>query len=533
MGMLRVTGIRLSLNDEKEKIKNKLCIKLKVNEKDIVNYNIFRQSIDARKKDMIFFVYTVDVELRDEDNVFKKIKDKDITLTPPLKYRYVKTGEEVLSHRPVVVGTGPAGLFAGLLLAQMGYKPLLLERGADVDTRTEIVQSFWKTGFLDSECNVQFGEGGAGTFSDGKLTTLIKDKRCRKVIEEMVLAGAPEEIIYSYKPHIGTDILRTVVKNLRNKIIELGGEVRFNHKVTDVIIDNNNKGIIVNHEERIDTEVLVLAIGHSARDTFAMLNERGLVMTPKAFSIGVRIEHPQKLIDQSQYKKFAGHEKLGPAEYKLAYHSPSGRSAYTFCMCPGGAVVAAASEDGGVVINGMSEFARDKENANSALLVGIKPEDFGSKHPLAGVVFQRKWEAKAFELGGKNYNAPAQLVGDFLLDRPSKTLGSVKPSYTRQVVLAELKNCLPDYVIKTLREAIKEFDKKLKNFALPDAVLTGVETRSSSPVRILRDEQCQSNIGGILPAGEGPGYAGGIISAAVDGIRVAEIIALKYKPFNI
>lgn len=532
--MLRVTNVKLSLNEDKSRIIDKLAKKLKVRKKEIVQYTIFRESVDARKRHMIYFVYTVDVELKDEESVLNKLKDKDVSVTPPMEYQYVQPGNEVLNHRPVIVGTGPAGLFAGLLLAQMGYRPLLLERGADVDTRTKAVHTFWETGRLNQECNVQFGEGGAGTFSDGKLTTLIKDKRCRKVLEELVQAGAPEKISYSHKPHVGTDILKTVVKNLRHRILDLGGEVRFNSRVTDIIVEGNKiKGIVVNEQEKLAAEVLVLAIGHSARDTFAMLHDRGVNMSPKPFSIGVRIEHPQELIDRAQYKKFAGHEKLGPAEYKLAYHSLNGRSAYTFCMCPGGTVVAASSEEGCVVTNGMSEYARDKQNANSALLVGITPKDFGSSHPLAGVEFQRRWERKAFELGGGNYSAPAQLVGDFLADRPSIKLGSVEPSYTRPVTLGELKNCLPGYVIETLREAIIDFDRKIKGFALPDAVLTGVETRSSSPVRIQRNEQGQStNIAGLYPAGEGAGYAGGIISSAVDGMRIAEHIASKYKPIE-
>lgn len=530
--MLRVTGIKLSLNEDKSLIINKLARKLKVSKKEILGYKIFRESVDARKKHMIYFVYTVDVELKAEKSVFNKLKDRDVSVTPPMEYEYVQPGDEILNHRPVIVGTGPAGLFAGLLLAQMGYKPLLLERGASVDTRTEAVHTFWETGRLNKECNVQFGEGGAGTFSDGKLTTLIKDKRCRKVLEEFVLAGAPEKIIYSHKPHVGTDILTTVVKNIRKRITELGGEVRFNAKVTDILIEDNKiKGVVINEMEELLAEVLVLAIGHSARDTFAVLHDRGVNISPKPFSIGVRIEHPQILIDKAQYKKFAGHEKLGPAEYKLAYHSPNGRSAYTFCMCPGGTVVAAASEEGCVVTNGMSEYARDKTNANSALLVGVKPEDFGSSHPLAGVEFQRRWERRAFELGGRNYSAPVQLVGDFLKDRPSSQLGSVEPSYSRPVTLGELKHCLPGYVVDTLRQAIVDFDRKIKGFALPDAVLTGVETRSSSPVRIQRDETGQStNIAGLYPAGEGAGYAGGIISSAVDGIRAAEHIASKYRP---
>ncbi len=529
--MLRVTGIKISLDEDKSYIRNKIAKKLKVKENDILYYTIFRESIDARKSYQIYFVYTVDVELTNERVVLKRLKDADVTVTPPTDYRFVQPGHNELPHRPVVVGLGPAGLFAGLLLARMGYRPIILERGADVDTRTQTVRSFWQTGLLDKDCNVQFGEGGAGAFSDGKLTTLIKDKRCRKVLEEMVLAGAPGEIIYSYKPHIGTDILKTVVKNVRHRIIDLGGEVRFNSKVTNIFTEGSRlTGLEINGEHTLDAEVVILAIGHSARDTFAMLHSRGLLMSPKPFSIGVRVEHPQSLINQAQHKNFAGHPKLGPAEYKLAYHSPAGRSAYTFCMCPGGMVVAAASEGGGVVTNGMSEHARDKQNANSALLVSVRIADFGSDHPLAGVEFQRKWEGQAFALGGGSYIAPVQLVGDFLAGRPSNGPGGVEPSYLRGVKYTDLKDCLPGYVTATLKEAIMDFDRKLKGFALPDAVLTGVETRSSSPVRIYRDEHYQSNIAGVYPAGEGPGYAGGIVSSAVDGIRVAEAIASIFKP---
>lgn len=531
--MLRVTGIRLSIDEDKQQILKKICKKLSVKKSDIIGFQIFRQSIDARKKNMIFFVYTVDVELKVEKDILKKVRDKDVNVAPDMEYRFVKSGDKVLKSPPVLVGTGPAGLFAGLLLAQSGYRPVLLDRGADVDTRTEIVRRFWETGNLDRDCNVQFGEGGAGTFSDGKLTTLIRDRRCRKIIEEMVLAGAPEEIAYVHKPHVGTDILRTVVKNIRKKIIDLGGTVRFNSQVTDLIIEKNSlRGVIVNGTEKLDAQLMILAIGHSARDTFAMLDGKGVMMMPKAFSIGVRIEHPQDTIDRVQYKQFAGHKMLGPAEYKLVYHSPGGRSAYTFCMCPGGTVVSAASEEGCVVTNGMSTYARSERNANSALLVGVTPDDFGSSHPLAGVEFQRKWEKKAFELGGRDYGAPVQLVGDFLEDRPSKGLGKVKPTYTRPVVASEIKNCLPDYVIKTIREAIVDFSRKLEVFAMSDAVLTGVETRSSSPVRIQRDDNCCSNIGGLYPAGEGAGYAGGIVSAAVDGMKAAENIIIKYRPFS-
>ncbi|WP_041274874.1 NAD(P)/FAD-dependent oxidoreductase [Desulforamulus reducens] len=532
--MIRVSGIKITLDQDEAAIKRELLTKLKIKEKELVEYSIFKCSVDARKKDNVFFVYTIDAVINNEDKILKRFaRDKDVSSSPDLNYEYTKPGDIPLKNRPVIIGTGPAGLFAGLILAVMGYRPLLLERGSDVDTRTEAVRTFWKTGKLDTECNVQFGEGGAGTFSDGKLTTLIRDLRCRKVLEEMVAAGAPAEILYAHKPHVGTDVLREVVKNIRQRIISLGGDVCFNTKVTDIKVEQGVvTGVEFNGEAFIDTEVVLLAVGHSARDTFKMLYDKGIRITPKAFSIGVRIEHPQELINQAQYKQFAHHSKLGPAEYKLSYHSPSGRSAYTFCMCPGGLVVAAASEEGGVVTNGMSEHARNANNANSALLVGVTPADYGSEHPLAGVEFQRQWERKAFELAGANYHAPAQLVGDFLLDRPSEKIGHVEPSYRKGITLAELKHCLPPYVVETLREAILDFDKKLKGFAISDAVLTGVETRSSSPVRIERNEQRQSNIIGLYPAGEGAGYAGGIVSAAVDGIRVAEAIIAKYKPLG-
>jgi hypothetical protein len=531
--MLRVSNIKLPINHTDDDIKVEINKKLRLKDNYMIKYRIYKQSIDARKPGMIYFVYTVDVQVTNEDHILKKNSDKNVAIAPKLDYEYIQPGNKPLNNRPVIVGAGPAGLFCALILAQMGYKPLVLERGADVDNRAKVVQEFWQSGKLDNNCNVQFGEGGAGTFSDGKLTTLIKNKRCRKVLEEFVNAGAPEEIIYSYKPHIGTDIIRSVVKNIREKIIQLGGEVRFNSTVTDLILDQSHvKAVTINGSEKIETEVLVLAIGHSARDTFKMLYDNGISITQKPFSIGVRVEHPQELINLAQYKEFANHPKLGAADYKLSYHSPNGRSAYTFCMCPGGVVVAAASEAGCVVTNGMSEHARDGQNANSALLVGVKPDDYGCDHPLAGVEFQRHWEKKAYELGGRNYKAPAQLVGDFLADKPSTELGTVKPSYTRGITLSELKNCLPEFVIQTMKEAIRAFEGKLKGFAMSDALMTGVETRSSSPVKIYRDENYESNIAGLYPAGEGPGYAGGIMSAAVDGIQVAESIANQYKPFN-
>jgi len=524
--MLRVTGVKLSLDEDITELKGKLAKKLGVREKEIHSYRIVRRSVDARKKQMIYFTYTVDVKLgAGEERVLDRAGGPEVTAAPtPWDFSLIP-GAKKPRRRPVVAGAGPAGLFAGLLLARYGYRPIILERGADVDTRTEKVRVFWQTGRLDPECNVQFGEGGAGTFSDGKLTTLIRDPRCRLVIEEMFRAGAPEEITWSHKPHIGTDVLRTVVKNIRLKIEALGGEVLFNHRLTDISVsDGRIRGIVVNDHLRLDTGVLVLAVGHSARDTFAMLHRRGVPISQKAFSVGLRVEHPQELINRVQYKQFAGHPKLGPAEYKLAYHSAGGRSAYTFCMCPGGTVVAAASEADGVVVNGMSYQARDGFNANSAMLVGVKPGDYGGDHPLAGVEFQRRWEQKAFALGGGNYTAPVQLVGDFLKGRPSTGPGTVTPTYTGRVVYTTLDSCLPDYVITTLREAFGHFDRKLKGFAMPEAVLTGVETRSSSPVRILRGEDCQSAVAGLYPAGEGAGYAGGIMSSAVDGLRAAEQI---------
>lgn len=531
--MLRITGLKLSLDEDSEKLLPMVVRKLGVKLTDIIEWHIFKQSIDARKKNNIYFVYTIDLKIKDETYVLGKINDPDVTIAPQLEYKFAETGSEKLKNPPVIVGTGPAGLFAGLLLARMGYRPLLLERGDDVDKRTAKVEHFWKTGQLDPESNIQFGEGGAGTFSDGKLTTLIKDIRCRKVLEELVEAGAPAEILYSYKPHVGTDILRTVVKNIRQTIIELGGSVLFGQHVTDFKITHSAVyTVVVNEHENIDAEAVILAVGHSARDTFAMLERRNFELAAKPFSIGVRIEHSQDMINKVQYKEFAGHPKLGAADYKLAYHSPSGRSAYTFCMCPGGSVVAAASEEGHLVTNGMSEHARDGMNANSALLVGVNPQDFPGQSPLAGIEYQRKWEKAAFLLGGGCFRAPAQLVGDFLAGRASAACGWIKPTYSRSVVYTDLTECLPEYVTKTMREAISDFDRKIAGFAVSDAVLTGVETRSSSPVRIIRDDRLNASIAGIYPAGEGAGYAGGIISAAVDGIRAAEAIMQRYKPID-
>lgn len=520
--MIRIPEIKLSLNEDENVLKKKIANKIHIQEEEIKSYRIFKKSIDARKKDNVHFVYTVDVEIEDEAPILKKYSNKGVIRTPELKYTFNYKAPKK-PKRPVIVGLGPSGLFAGLILARVGLNPIIIERGKDVDSRTKDIELFWQSGKLNTNSNVQFGEGGAGTFSDGKLTTLIKDPRCRKVLEELVAAGAPEEILYKNKPHVGTDILRQVVKNIRNTIISLGGDIRFNSQVTDLLIEDNKViAVKINGDEILECDRVLLALGHSARDTFDMLYNKGIEISQKSFSIGVRIEHPQDLINKNQYGRFASHEKLGAAEYKLSGHFDNGRSAYTFCMCPGGVVVGASSEENMVVTNGMSYHARDKENANSALLVGITPEDFESNHPLAGVEFQRKWESLAFDVGGGNYHAPAQRVGDFLLNRQSQSYGDIIPSYTPGVKMTDLRKCLPDYVIDTIEIALPYFDKKIKGFASPDAIMTGVETRSSSPIRIERDESLQANISGIYPVGEGAGYAGGIISASVDGIKVAE-----------
>ena len=438
--------------------------------------------------------------------------------------------------RPVVIGMGPAGLFAGLILAQMGFRPVILERGKAVRERTKDTFGLWRQGVLNPESNVQFGEGGAGTFSDGKLHSQIKDPRHlgRKVLEEFVKAGAPEEILYASKPHIGTFRLVGMVEKMRETIQALGGEICFQSRVDDIEIANGKVcGVMLASGEHIATNHLVLAVGHSARDTFEMLHKRGVYIEAKPFSIGFRIEHPQSLIDRARYGSNAGNPLLGAADYKLVHHASNGRSVYSFCMCPGGTVVAAASEPERVVTNGMSQYSRNERNANSGIVVGVSPEDFPGG-PLTGIEFQRRWESRAYELGGRNYQAPGQLVGDFLAGRPSRNFGAVQPSYTPGVHLCDLSTALPDYAIAAIREALPAFAKQIKGFDLPDAVLTGVETRTSSPIRIKRhDDDLQSiNTRGLYPAGEGAGYAGGILSAAVDGIRVAEAVALSMMRTN-
>lgn len=530
--MLRVSNIKISINDDKSKILKLVLNKLKIKENELIKYHIFKESIDARKKGKIDFVYTVDVELKNEQKLLKNAP-KDVVEVKQPSYIDIKPGSNKMNHRPVVVGSGPAGLFASLLLAQRGYNPLLIERGLDVDERTKDINNFWNNRIFKNNSNVQFGEGGAGTFSDGKLTTRIKDIRCRKVLEELVNFGSPDEILYSHKPHVGTDILKNVVKNIREEIKKLGGEVRFNSQVTDIEVENDSiKAVIVNNEERIECDHVIFAVGHSARDSYEMLYSKGVKIIQKPFAIGARIEHPQVLINKSQYKEFYDHPRLGAADYRLIEHTSNGRTAYSFCMCPGGTVIASASNEFEVVTNGMSEHARDKVNANSAFLVNVTPEDFGSTHPLAGIEFQRKYEKLAYELGGNNYNAPMQLVGDFLNDKITTDIGKVEPSYKPGVTGTDLRECLPEFVASTMKEALLSLDKKLNGFAMHDAVLTGVETRSSAPVRIVRDEETLQSVStkNLYPCGEGAGYAGGIVTAAVDGIKCAEKIIGKYCP---
>lgn len=527
--MIRISDVKLPLDYNDNKIKKIIASHLKTDISHIKSVSLFRRSVDARRKDNITFVATIDAEIKgDENSVLRRCKSNKINKSEKYSYNLPKSVK--LGKRPIVVGAGPAGLFASLILAQSGQRPILIERGKNVDERTADVDAFWSGGNLLTESNVQFGEGGAGTFSDGKLNTGTKDVRSRKVLTEFVNHGAPNEILFNAKPHIGTDKLKTTVRNIRKEIISLGGSVFFQTKLVGINHKNGNvKSVTVlknnGAKEELFTDNLVLALGHSARDTFRMLYDSGFVMQPKPFAVGVRIEHLQEKINRSQFGKFYNNKYLGAADYKLNVHLSSGRGVYTFCMCPGGSVVAAASEIDTVVTNGMSEFARDKTNANSALLVGVNPSDFGSEHPLSGIEFQRKIEQKAFLAGGKNYFAPVQRVGDLLTKNKTVNVGEVVPSYKPGYTFAPISSYLPDFVAESIREAIPLLDRKLNGFADPDAVLTGAETRSSSPVRIIRGENMQAvTVKGVYPCGEGAGYAGGIISAAVDGIKCAEAV---------
>jgi uncharacterized protein len=534
--VLRLTEIKLPLDHPEGDLRTAILKRLGIAESDLTGFTVFRRGFDARKKSDIHFVYTIDAELKDEKAVLKRLRDdRHVSATPDMTYHFVAQAPAKLDERPVIIGMGPCGLLAGLVLAQMGFRPIILERGKAVRERTQDTWGLWRKGKLNPESNVQFGEGGAGTFSDGKLHSQIKDPgyRGRKVLTEFVEAGAPPEIMYVSKPHIGTFKLVGVVEKMRARIIELGGEIRFQARVEDFEIERDADGngqiraVLLTDGERLPTRHVILAVGHSARDTFYKIHERGVFIEAKPFSIGFRVEHPQSLIDKARFGKFAGHPELGSADYKLVHHCGNGRSVYSFCMCPGGTVVAAASEPGRVVTNGMSQYSRSERNANAALVVGITPDDYPGD-PLAGIEFQRRWEEAAFKAGGETYAAPTQKVGDFIAGRPSTELGSVVPSYTPGIHLTDLSTCLPEFAITAIREALVAFGKQIHGFDMNDALLTGVETRTSSPIRITRDRQSYQSLNtkGLYPAGEGAGYAGGILSAAVDGIEVAEAVAL-------
>ena len=539
--MLRINELKLPLNHTEAELEAALLARLGIGKEALRGFTVYKRSYDARKRAAILLIYSLDVDTAEQDAVLARLQhDMHVMPSPDTSYKFVAGGEQLQGHdrneRPVVIGTGPCGLFAALILAQMGLRPLILERGKVVRERTVDTFGFWRKRELNPESNVQFGEGGAGTFSDGKLYSQIKDPKhySRKVLTEFVKAGAPEEIMYVSKPHIGTFRLVKMVEQMRENIIALGGEYRFSSKVVDVEIERDGehgqvRGVVLDGGERIATRHLVLAIGHSARDTFEMLYERGVYIEAKPFSIGFRVEHPQSLIDAARFGPNAGNKILGAADYKLVHHAANGRSVYSFCMCPGGTVVAAASEPGRVVTNGMSQYSRNERNANSAIVVGITPEVDYPGHPLAGIELQRRLEEGAFALGGGNYDAPGQLMGDFVKGRASSGLGAVAPSFTPGVRLTDLASALPDYAIDAMREAFPAFDKQIRGYYQADALLTGVETRTSSPIRIKRrDDDLQSlNTRGLFPAGEGAGYAGGILSAAVDGIKVAEAVALS------
>ena len=541
--MLRITELRLPLNHAEDALRPAVVTRLGIDDADLLSFAVFKRSFDARKKSAVVLIYTMDCELSGEAALLAKFAgDPHVKPAPNMQYRFVGHApadfHAAEQPRPLVVGFGPCGIFAALVLAQMGLRPIVLERGRAVRQRTQDTWGLWRKGVLNPESNVQFGEGGAGTFSDGKLWSQISDPRhlTRKVMNEFVQAGAPEEILFVNKPHIGTFRLVSVVEKMRAQIEALGGEVRFEQRVVDVRIEAGHiRGVTLASGEELLADHVVLALGHSARDTFAMLHQRSVFMEAKPFSVGFRIEHPQSIIDKARFGPTAGHPVLGAADYKLVHHAANGRAVYSFCMCPGGTVVAATSEPERVVTNGMSQYSRNERNANAGIVVGISPQDYrqdlasgGTVNPLDGMAFQRRWESAAFELGAGGYQAPGQLVGDFIKGQRSTEFGSVLPSYKPGVHLTDLATSLPPYVIAAIREALPAFERQIKGFAMPDAVLTGVETRTSSPLRITRGRDHQSlNVKGLYPAGEGAGYAGGIMSAGVDGIEVAEALGAQ------
>ena len=524
--MIRISQLKLPITHTQAQLEKKIAKTLK-NPGSSFSYEIKKQSLDCRHKNDKIFVYTVDVKIKDEQKIVKKVNNNNIMLIKEKIYQFPQPGETPLAHPPVIVGSGPAGLFCGWYLAKAGYCPVILERGEEADKRQKTVENFWKNGVLDPESNVQFGEGGAGTFSDGKLNTLVKDPygRNHEVLKRFVAAGAPEEIIYQQKPHLGTDVLVGIVERMRHEIEDMGGKFCFRSKVTDLIFENNKlKEVEINNNERIPAEVCVLALGHSARDTFEMLQKRSIYMEPKSFAVGLRIEHPQEMINMDLYGE-PENELLGAASYKVTHKCENGRGVYSFCMCPGGYVVNSSSEKGRLCVNGMSYHDRAGRNSNTALIITVTPEDFPSDSPLAGLEFQRKYEELAYKIGkGK---IPVQLFGDFMKKQVSTKIGTVTPSIKGDWQFANLHECLPDYVCESLLEGMKAFGRKIKGYDAEDAVFSGVETRTSSPLRMERDKKFESNIKGFFPCGEGAGYAGGITSAAMDGIKTAEAIAEK------
>lgn len=518
--MIRIRQIKMDINHNEKDLKNKISKILKVNPNEIENIKINKKSIDARKE--IKYVYEVDIKINNEE----KYLNKDIIKTPDERYIFKITGNKKMKKRPIIIGSGPSGLFASYLLSLHGYKPVIIERGEDIDSRVKTVEKFWKENILNPNSNVQFGEGGAGTFSDGKLTTSVKDKENRQkfILKTFVKFGSPKEILYIKNPHIGTDLLRNIIKNMRNEIIKNGGTFKFNTTLKDIAVEKGKICKIITDKGEIETDILILALGHSSRDTFEMLLKRKINIKPKPFAVGIRIQHPQKLINKNQYKK--EYKNLPNASYKLTYKSSNSRGVYSFCMCPGGFVVNSSSEKQAIVINGMSNHKRDEENANSAIVVTVSPSDFGQK-PLDGIKYQKDLEKITYKEGkGK---IPVQLFKDFLNNKKTKTFGKIKPIFKGEYNFSNLNNIFPRYITDSLKEAIIHFDKKIKGFADDDAILAAIESRTSSPIKIERDENLETNIKGIYPIGEGAGYAGGIVTSAIDGIKVAEIIAQKYK----